>query len=120
MRSASNPLTRTVLTKIVQDGALHGRPGFLYLDWIGNDLTAAERDRLGGIAGETIAEYAPLWKRLRSRVVDGVTTEGFAVDHIRELGWMDAESYAMLAQSGVTESVTRPLARFGIHVRMPE
>lgn len=117
MRSAAHPLTRAVLTKIVQDEALHGRLGFLYLDWIAHEFSPSERERLGRIARETIDEYAPLWKRLRSRVVDGVTSEGFSIDHVRELGWMDAESYAALAEASAEDAVAAPLARFGIVVQ---
>jgi len=116
MRSAAHPLTRSVLTTIVKDEALHGRLGFLYLEWIASELSAAERDRLGRVARSTLDEYAPLWTRLRSRVVDGVTSEGFSIDHVRELGWMDAESYTALAHRSVEESVTTPLAKFGILV----
>lgn len=114
MRSAAHPLTRKVLTKIVQDEALHGRLGFLYLDWIAADLDLVERERLGRAARETLTEYQPLWERLRSRVVDGVTTEGFLIQQVHELGWMEAQAYATLARASVEETVAAPLRRYGI------
>jgi hypothetical protein len=116
MRSASHPLTKAVLTKIVQDEALHGRFGWLYMDWIGSRLSRTDRDRLGRAARETLERYEPLWERLHSRVVDGVTSEGFLLEHIHEIGWMEASAYATLARKTVEEAVRAPLASYGIRL----
>ncbi len=116
MRSATHPLTRAVLTTIVRDEAEHGRFGYLYLDHVEGELRLAERDRLGRIAAETLATYAPLWERLESRVRDGVTSEGFLVEHVRELGWMLSEDYAALARETVVRDVIKPLGARGIKV----
>jgi hypothetical protein len=116
MRSATHPLVRAVLTHIVRDEAMHGRLGFLYLDWIGDELSLAERDRLGRAAADTIAHHAPIWEKLRSRTVDGITSEGFALADVRALGWMESSEYARLARAELDESVRGPLAHYGIAV----
>lgn len=118
MKSATHPLTRAVLTTIVQDEASHGRFGWLYLDHVAAELTPAERERLGRAARETIRQYEPLWKKLRSRVQNGVTSEGFLLSHVCELGWMESTAYAALARDTVQREVIEPLARRGI--RVPE
>ncbi|MFT3769529.1 MAG: ferritin-like domain-containing protein [Minicystis sp.] len=119
MKSAAHPLTRAVLETIVEDEALHGRFGYLYLQWVEPDLRPAERDRLGRAASETLASYAPLWQRLTSRVEDGVTSEGFLLAHVHELGWMESTAYRSVALETIERSVRAPLARFGIDVKLP-
>jgi hypothetical protein len=112
--SALHPLTKQVLQRIVQDEALHGRFGFLYLDWATDQLDDAERARLGDIALHTIGLFAPLWQRLTSRVHDGVTTEGYLLEHVRELGWTESSVYATRARAAIEDEVIAPLARYGI------
>lgn len=119
MRSATHPLTRSVLTTIVEDESLHGRFGYRYLEHVAGDLPAAERDRLGRAASETLRSYAPLWERLTSRVAHGVTSEGFLLDHVHELGWMESTAYRTLALATIDRSVRGPLERFGIRVTLP-
>lgn len=116
LRSAAHPLSKAVLTKIVQDEALHGRLGFLYLDWIKNELSLAERDRLGKAAKATLEAYTPIWEKLGSVVKDGVTSEGFRIEHVHELGWMEASAYRVLAIRTVEDAVRAPLARAGIRM----
>jgi len=115
-RSASHPLTSQILQVIVEDEAPHGRFGWLYLDWIAEELDEAERTRLATKALATIRQFEPYWKRLRSTVVDGRTTEGFELAHVRELGWMEAQDYAVAAQEAVLDKIVRPLARYGIEL----
>lgn len=112
--SATHPLTRAVLERIVADEAPHGRLGWAYLEWAEDRLDDAERARLGVVAKETIDLLSPLWERLTSRVVDGVTTEGFLLEHVRELGWTESSAYATRARRAIQEDVVAPLARFGI------
>lgn len=45
-----------------------------------------------------------------------MTSEGFLLSHVHELGWMDAESYGVQAREAVVERVVDPLARYGIVV----
>lgn len=119
LKSAAHPLTRAVLATIVEDEALHGKLGYLFLAWAEPDLRPAERDRLGRVASETLRVYAPLWQRLTSRVEDGVTREGFLLTHVHELGWMESTAYRALALSTIERAVQAPLARFGIKVDLP-
>jgi hypothetical protein len=114
--SALHPLTRAVLERIVHDEAPHGRFGFLYLDWAAESLDAAERARLGDVAVAMIARFAPLWQRLISRVDAGITTEGFDLTHVRELGWTESSLYAARARAAIANDVVAPLARYGIVV----
>ena len=58
MRAATHPLVRAVLARIVRDESPHARIGWLVLDWAGERI---DRVRLGGVATQRIAEYAPLW-----------------------------------------------------------
>lgn len=116
MKSATHPLTRAVLTTIVKDEASHGRFGWLYLDHVSATLKPAERERLGRVARETLDQYRPLWERLTSRVQNGVTSEGFLLAHVHELGWMESGAYASLARETVEREVIAPLARHGIQV----
>jgi hypothetical protein len=114
--SATHPLTRAVLERIVADEAPHGRLGWLYLEWAADRFDPAERRRLGEVALETLADLAPLWQRLTSRAVDGLTSEGYRLEHVRELGWTESSRYKERARAAVEEEVVRPLARFGIEL----
>jgi len=112
--SATHPLTRAVLERIVKDEAPHGRLGWLYLEWAADKMHDAERERLADVAVETVAQLAPLWQRLQSRVEDGVTSEGYLLEHVRELGWTESSLYKERARRAIEEDVIAPLARFGI------
>ena len=116
MKSSTHPLIKKVFEQIVKDEALHGRLGFLYLEWADEYLDAAERQRLGECAGETLLQLSQLWVNLRSQVVDGFTSEGYKVEDIRALGWMLSEDYRVAAHQSVQREVVEPLAQFGIHV----
>ena len=119
LRSAAHPLSRAVLTTIVEDEALHGRFGYLYLAWAEPEWTLAERDRLGKVASSALATFAPLWQRLTSSVTEGVTREGFLLEHVHELGWMESTAYRALALETVERAVRAPLAKLGVQVVVP-
>jgi hypothetical protein len=114
MKSAQHPLTRAVLRRIVKDEAPHGRLGWLYLDWVNDQLDDAERARLVRVALDQVRVFEPYWKRLKSKVVRGRTSEGFLVRHVRELGWMEAQDYARTARAAMRREVVQPLAQRGI------
>ncbi len=116
MKRASHPLTKAVLEQIVRDEAPHGRFGFLYLDWVADRLTDRDRTLLAASALDSIATYAPLWQRLRSKIHDGHTSEGFELAHIHELGWMESDAYARTAVQAVENDVLIPLAERGIMI----
>lgn len=114
MKSALHPLTFGVLQRIVRDEAPHGRFGWLFLDWAADALDVSQKARLAEVALSSVALYAPLWQRLKSRVHGDKTTEGFELSHVRELGWMESEAYAKTARRAILEDVARPLAERGI------
>ena len=116
LRATTHPLVHGVLEQIVRDESHHGRLGYLYLEWADAELTDRERTRLAGTALSAVKAMAPLWQKLRSRVVGEVTTEGFKVSEIHDLGWMLSEDYGVLARRSVEEHVVAPLAQFGIHL----
>ena len=117
MDAASNPLTRAVLTRIVRDEVAHGRFGWLYLDWAAPRMDAAERDRLARIAARAIDSYRPIWENLHSEVRDGVTSEGFRIEHVHDMGWMALRDYQRTARRTLREEVIAPLKERGIDVR---
>ncbi len=114
-RSAGHPRTRAVLGQIVKDEVPHALLGRYYLEWIADLLDDAERERLARVALDTLGTLAPFWTTLTSRVVDGVTTEGFRVEHVHALGWADAETYGRVARQAVRDDILAPLAFAGIH-----
>ena len=116
MQSATHPLIKQVFEQIVKDEALHGRLGFLYLEWADEHLDDEERDRLGRCAGETVLQLSPLWRRLKSEVRDGKTSEGYRVEDIRALGWMLSSDYRETARESIQREVAEPLAAFGIKI----
>ena len=114
MRASRHPLLKSALELIARDEARHTRIGWLYFDWASEQIDAAERARLGEKATVLVEELATLWRIRTSRVKDGVTSEGYSVDHVHELGWMDSESFAERARDCVRREIAPPLTRRGI------
>lgn len=113
-RAASHPLSRALLSRIARDEAPHAELGWLYLDWVAPQLDDAERRRLARAALAAVAELTAEWQQLGSTVVDGVTSEGFELAHVHELGFVDSQSYAELARRTLHERIAAPLAMRGI------
>lgn len=119
LRATTHPLTRAVLETIVRDEALHGRLGMHYLDWVAPSLTRVERDRLARAARGALEPFLSLFESFRaSSARDGVTSEGFLLEHVHELGWMEASAYRSLAFRSIETCVRAPLARHGISLRV--
>jgi hypothetical protein len=116
MQAARHPLTRAVLERIAQDEPPHARLGWLYLEWAAPSFDARERARLARVALDALAGMQPYWKRLQSRVREGVTSEGFELAHVHELGWMEAQAYGATARRVVREDVVAPLRACGIEL----
>jgi hypothetical protein len=116
MKSSTHPLIQKVFEQIVKDEALHGRLGFLYLEWADEFLDDEERARLGRCAGDTLLQLSLLWRNLKSRVVGDKTSEGYKVEDIRKLGWMISEDYRRVAEESVRKEVVGPLAEFDIEI----
>src|SRR5262249_38510942 len=116
MKAASHPLTHEVLKRIVQDEGPHGQFGWHYLEWASSEITDEERSRLAEVAISALHTFSPLWQRLRSEIKDGRTSEGFLLEHVHALGWMDSQSYGERAREAVMDRVVQPLADFGIEL----
>ncbi len=54
-------------------------------------MSDAERARLGAIATREIEKLSPIWTLRTSTVKDGVTTEGYRLSDVHELGWMESQ-----------------------------
>jgi hypothetical protein len=92
------PLVRAVLERLLADEGPHARLGFWFLEWADRELTDDERLKLGALARETIAVYAPLWD-----------------DHQCTKCGHDAIGRKAL-RDAVESKIRKPLARYGIHV----
>ena len=110
MGAASHPLTRAVLTRIVRDEASHGRLGWLYLDWIADSLSLAERDRLLACASEAARPMHEFWQR---QLVDGRPMAPIAPG-FHDMGWMKPEDYVALARRTLEDQVFDRLRGYGI------
>jgi hypothetical protein len=111
MRAATHPLVRGAETLIARDEARHIRLGSVYFEWASEELSAVERARLSALALETLESLAPTWKNAVPAAAGG-----FSVDHLRELGRLDADSFAHHARECVREEIVPTLARFGIEI----
>ena len=121
---ASHPLPRAIYDRILADEAHHRRLGALYFDWAGERLDDAERRRLAKVAVGTLEGLAPFWRRsprpLTEATEGGVTGEGWRVEDIHTLGWLESARFAPLARKVVAEDILAPLARIGIVVSSEE
>jgi hypothetical protein len=113
---SSQPLLRAVYDRILADEAHHRRLGALYFDWAADRLDDAERARLARVAVRTLEGFAPFWRRAASPAVGGVTREGWRVEDIHALGWLESARFAALARKVVAEDILAPLAEIGIVV----
>ncbi|MES2642363.1 MAG: hypothetical protein V4850_22965 [Myxococcota bacterium] len=110
---ANHPLVEAVFARIVEDEGPHSQLGWLFLEWA--ELTDDDRARLTVLARRELESIAHTWRDPRSTVRDGVTTEGYAVDAVHTLGWLDSEAYVSTAGAAAAQIGAR-LARFGIVV----
>jgi hypothetical protein len=113
---ASHPLTRAVYDTILADEAHHRRLGVLYFDWAAELLDDAERARLATVATKTLEGLAPYWRGRVSPVKDGVTAEGWKVEDIHALGWLESSRLRPLAREVVVTDILAPLDALGIVV----
>lgn len=107
-RAATHPLTRAVLERIVADEANHGDLGWLYLDWIGEQLDAAERRRLFLAAQDTAAHLVSRYRDPAPPVPSDALPP-----HFHDMGWMSPTDYRRRADEAVEAVFTR-LQRVGI------
>ena len=107
-RRAAHPLIHAVLARIARDEAAHGRFGWIYLDWLGAELSDADRAYLAVCAGSEIGKLEGTWQSVVRRAE--VKGAGEA------LGWLPNETYLASAHRALDREVKQPLAERGIHV----
>jgi hypothetical protein len=116
MREVEHPLVQKIIEQIARDEARHTRLGWLYLEWAAEEMNDEERARLADVALHQLKKLSPIWRKRSSKVKDGVTTEGYLLKDVHELGWMESEHHATTAIAAVRDEILVPLAKFGIVV----
>jgi hypothetical protein len=111
MLETTHPLVRSVHERIIRDEARHCRFGSLYFEWASEQLDEREKERLGRVAIDAIAGYAPLWRRAANLPPSPVEWQGFDV---HELGWIEPARYVPLARGAVRDKVVPPLRALGL------
>jgi hypothetical protein len=106
-QAAKHSLVKAVLGRIVRDEAAHGIFGWTYLDWVGDELSDADRAHLAAVAGRTIDSLVDSWKSISAKPEANV-------DAINALGWMETDAYMALAKKSLREKVVAPLRARGI------
>jgi hypothetical protein len=107
----THPLVRAVLEHVVREEALHARLGWLYLDWVSDELSTQERERLAKVAGTMLERVADTLPKASAAAVPD--------EELAALGWLNAVSYRARALRAVQEVVVAPLAERGIGVEVP-
>jgi hypothetical protein len=106
-RAATHPLIRGVLGRIVKDEAAHGQFGWMYLDWVADELTPEDRQHLAGVATSTIDAVVARWKQLVPEATPSTQAHP-------SLGWMEPPRYLELAHRSLHQNVLAPLRARGI------
>jgi hypothetical protein len=114
MREVEHPLTRAIIEIVARDESRHTRLGWLYLDWAAEQMDDAERARLATVATRELERIAPVWRSRTSRSNGVVTSEGYRLRDVHELGWLESQTYAALARKTVRDDIVGPLAKYGI------
>jgi hypothetical protein len=103
------PLIFAIIDRIARDEARHTRLGWLYMAWAVLDMDNAERARLAELALREIERISPAWTK---RSLPPKTS----AQQVRELGWLDPETFHARAKKTMLEDVIDPLAKLGIPV----
>lgn len=106
--AARQPLIKAILGRIVKDEAAHGAFGWIFLDWIEDELSAEDRLHLAKQAALTIDGVIERWASI-PMVEDEADTD--------RLGWMESKSYVELARRSMRKAVLEPLTERGIDPR---
>ena len=117
MQAATHPLTRAVLTQIVKDEAMHGKLGWMYMDWVAPSLDASERARLAAAAADTAAGLQRVWERLRVRPEQAELASQPTNRPGADMGWMEPRAYLERAEQTLEREVFDRLASYGIDAR---
>ncbi|CAN5627094.1 hypothetical protein BH09MYX1_BH09MYX1_37430 [soil metagenome] len=115
LKLPSHPMIKAVREIIMADESRHKRLGALYLDWASGDWDDAERARLSRVLEDTMKGFFTFWSDEPAAVTDGMTSRGFRVDHLHELGWLESARATPIARE-VAEELLVPLERHGIRL----
>jgi len=115
LKLASHPMIKAVSEIIMADEARHKRLGALYLEWASEDWDDAERARLSRVLEDTMKGLRAFWSGEPGEVKDGVTSRGFRVDHLHELGWLESARAIPLAREIALELLA-PLEQHGVRL----
>ena len=121
-RAARHPLAHALLGRIAREEAPHARGGADVVAWALPRLGDAARRRLAAAAVDEIAVLRGYWADLApataaSGATTGATTRsGHPVEHVLELGWLEAGRYAALARGVAARAVIEPIARLGVPI----
>ncbi|NUO53417.1 MAG: ferritin-like domain-containing protein [Polyangiaceae bacterium] len=118
-KAARHPLPRALFARIAREEAPHARAGALVVGWYLERAGAAGVEHLRAAAIDEIRTLSAYWAGLRSGS-DGMSAAGHPVEHVLELGWLEASDYAVLARRVTAERVVRPLADMGIPVGLDD
>lgn len=108
LRPDDHPLVRAVLERVVAEEAMHGRLGWLYLDWVAEELSEPEKSRLGQLASQTLAQLARQFPHGQT------LAPGVSPSELNQLGWLDPQAWRLRALEVIEASVLAPLRRYGI------
>ncbi|MBL8916659.1 MAG: ferritin-like domain-containing protein [Archangium sp.] len=103
--AARQPLIKAILARIVKDEAAHGAFGWIFLDWVDEQLTEADRLHLAKQAALTMDAVIERWAFFPT--VANETAED-------RLGWMDETTYLSVARRSLHKVVLEPLRAHGI------
>ena len=106
-QSATHPLVRAILRRIVVDEATHGQFGWWFLDWALPQLDDRAHQHLSRVASATIEELERSWLDVARA---GSTDDDVAAT----LGWLQPQAYLALAREALRRFVLEPLRARGI------
>jgi hypothetical protein len=118
--AASHPLPRAVFDRILADESRHRRFSALYFEWAGERLDDAERARLAGVATRVMGTLSTFWRVTPTPIVDGKTKDGWRLEDLHALGWLESAKMTVLARDVVRRHVLAPLDDLGIVVPRDE
>jgi hypothetical protein len=118
--AASHPLPRAIFDRILADESRHRRFAPIYFEWAADRLDDGERSRLAGVATRSLDALSSFWKLTPAPIVDGKTRDGWSLDDLHALGWLECEKMIALAREVVRRDILAPLDTLGIVVPAPE
>jgi hypothetical protein len=104
------PLLRKVRARIAKDEAVHGRFGWIYLDWLLPDLEAEHRAWLG-------RQLAPAVRSIERNLAAAAAQESAHFHPVCPSGGLGKAGFLAVAHDALRARVIEPLAERGLHVR---